>query len=218
MSNDFHHIMTTTRSVRKRLDFERPVDPAIIEECLELAIQAPTGSNQQGWHFVVVTEDEPKKVVADAYRRAFSFYAKNIVPGLPSRAADDLRTQQVGKLTESAIYLAGHLEKAPVMVIPCVEGRFENQPVFAQAAHYGSILPAAWSLMLALRSKGLGTTWTTLHLMFEKEVAAALNIPDDVTQTCLFPIAYTKGLDFKPAQRIPAKQVTSWNRWGQSRS
>ena len=214
MLTDFDTVLTTTRSVRKRLDFDRPVSCEVIQECLDLAIQAPTGSNQQGWHFVVLTDPEPKKIVADAYRRAFDFYAKNIVPNLPPRAADDPRTHQSIKVTASAIYLAENLERAPVMIIPCIEGRFETQPVFVQAAQYGSILPAAWSLMLALRSRGLGTAWTTLHLMFEQEVSRALGIPDTVTQTALFPVAYTLGDEFKPAARIPASQVTSWNSWG----
>ena len=210
---DSDQVLTTTRSVRKRLDLEKEVPRAVIQECLEIALQAPTGSNLQGWHFLVLTDDEPKKIVADAYRKAFGYYAKNIVPGQAAFADDDPRAQQKIKVTESAIYLAQVMEKVPALVIPCIEGRFEKEAGFVQAGAYGSILPAAWSFMLALRSRGLGSAWTTLHLMFEKEVATALGIPDNVTQTCLLPVAYTIGQDFKPAKRLPADQVTSWNRW-----
>ena len=212
MDSDF--VLTTTRSVRKRLDLERSVPRSIIEECLEIALQAPTGSNLQGWHFLVLTDDEPKKIVAEAYRKAFAYYAKNIVPGQPALAEDDPRAEQRPRVTESAIYLAEVMHAVPALVIPCIHGRFEKDPTFVQAAQYGSILPAAWSFMLALRSRGLGAAWTTLHLMFEKEVSAALGIPEDVTQTCLLPVAYTIGQDFKPAKRLPLAQVTSWNQWG----
>jgi len=164
------HLLTTTRSVRKRLDFSRPVDSAVILQCIDIALQAPTGSNSQGWSFVVVTDAAKRKTIADYYAKSFAAYA-----GDPSRRATydaaDTRAQQMPKVVDSAVYLAEHMHEAPVMVIPCIEGRVEKEPVVAQAGTYGSILPAAWSFMLALRSRGLGTAWTTLHLVYEHEVA-----------------------------------------------
>ncbi len=206
-------VLTTTRSVRKRLDFDRPVPREIIEECLEIAIQAPTASNRQTWSFVVLTEPGPKKIVADAYRKAFQIYATQIVPGMPKFADDDPRTKQQEGVTNSAVYLADKMHEVPALVIPCIEGKLDKAPLMEAAAHWGTIAPAAWSLMLALRSRGLGSAWTTLHLMFEAEVSKALGIPDGISQAALLPVAYTKGTDFKPAARIPARELTHWNAW-----
>jgi len=210
------HLLTTTRSVRKRLDFGRAVDPAVIERCLEIAMQAPTGSNEQGWHFLVVTDAATRRGLADLYRRAFEVYANMRAAEAP-RPASDLRAQQMPRVLDSAIHLRDHLHEAPVMVIPCITGRIENAGVLAQASVYGSILPATWSLMLAFRARGLGSAWTTLHLMFEQEAATLLGVPATVTQTALLPVAYFSGADFKPAKRLPARDAISWNRWGQRR-
>ncbi|MDX2167819.1 MAG: nitroreductase family protein [Deltaproteobacteria bacterium] len=207
------HLLTTTRSVRKRLDFSRPVERAVIERCLAIAMQAPTGSNNQGWHFLVVTDAAKRRALADIYRKAFALYAD---PGSGMRvplAETDPRFAQTQRIVDSASYLAAHLHEAPVLMIPCVEGRVENAGVLAQASIYGSILPAAWSFMLALRARGLGSAWTTLHLMFESEAAALLDIPDTITQAGLFPVAYYTGDDFKPAKRLPAAGRTHWDRW-----
>ena len=205
------HLLTTTRSVRKRLDFSRPVRRDVIEKCLDIALQAPTGSNSQNWHFVVVTDAEKRKALADLYRTGWSLYAQMPRPEMP---ADDPRTGQLPRVVDSAQYLTDHFHEAPVMIVPCIEGRVENMPQFAQASVYGSILPAVWSLMLALRSRGLGSAWTTIHLMYEKEAAAILGIPDTVTQAALLPVAYYTGEDFKPAKRLPLSKVVSWDSWG----
>jgi nitroreductase len=202
-------LLTTTRSVRKRLDFSKPVHPGVIERCIAIAMQAPTGSNAQGWDFVVVTEVAKRRGIADLYRKAFELYANN--PALrPEFGEDDLRTKQMPRVVDSATYLAEHMHEAPVLVIPCIEGRVENSGPLAQASVYGSILPAAWSFMLALRARGLGTAWTTLHIML-------LGIPDHVTQTALFPVAHYTGSEFKPARRIPSTQLVHWNQWGARR-
>ncbi len=210
------HLLTTTRSVRKRLDVSRPVDPAVIERCIEIALQAPTGSNAQGWSFVVVTDAAKRKGLAGLYKRAFGLYAGN-TEMRPQYSADDLRAQQMPRVLDSATWLATHLHEIPVHVIPCIEGRIENAGPLAQASVYGSILPAAWSFMLALRPRGLGTAWTTLHLMFEQEAAAILGLPATVTQAALLPVAHVKGSDFKPAKRLPARRLTHWNTWGTHR-
>jgi len=211
------HLLTTTRSVRKRLDFARPVDLAVLERCIAIALQAPTGSNVQGWHFVVVTDAAKRKRLADLYRQAFELYANAPESMRPAIPADDPRFAQTQRIVDSATYLAERLHEAPLMVIPCVEGRVENAGVLAQASVYGSILPAAWSLMLALRARGLGSAWTTLHLMFERDAAALLGIPATVTQTALLPVAHFSGSDFKPAKRLPPEGRTHWNAWGTRR-
>lgn len=208
------HLLCSTRSVRKRLDFSRPIEPEVIERCIEIAIQSPTGSNTQGWSFVVVTDEAKKKALADYYRKGFEMYAQ--MPR-PERDAEDLREKQAPRVVDSAMYLAEHMEKAPVFLIPCIEGRFETEPQFAQASMYGSVLPAAWSFMLAAKARGLGSAWTTIHLMFEKECGEILGIPSTWTQTALLPVAYFTGEDFKPAKRIPASEITYWNSWGQTR-
>ncbi|NTW03503.1 MAG: nitroreductase family protein [Oscillochloris sp.] len=205
------HLLTTTRSVRKRLDLTRPVEPEVIERCLEIAVQAPSGSNRQRWHFIVVTDPDLKLGLAELYRRSFASYR-----GVQQAAQGATRTPAEA-ITESADYLAEHFHEVPALVLFCYEGRVEQANVAAQASVYGSILPAAWSFMLALRARGLGAAWTTLHLGYEREAAALLGIPDTFTQAVLFPVAYYTGDDFKPARREPLDQVISWNGWGQKR-
>lgn len=209
------HLLTTTRSVRKRLDFDRPVEPEVLHECLEIATQAPTGSNSQGWHFVVVEDADTKLALADLYRRGFAEYAN--VPQVPRFDADDPRTGQMRGILGSAAYLNKRLHEVPAMVIPCVEGRWEDLSVFHQAGAYGSIFPAVWSLMLALRARAIGSSLTTLHLMYEHEAAELLGVPHDVTQVALLPIGYYTGDTFRQAGRLPASERTHWGSWGAQR-
>ena len=191
------HLLTTTRSVRKRLDFSRPVPRDVLERCLEIAMQAPTGGNEQGWHFLVVTDAGKRKALAELYARAFQGYLamRSAEPPLP---ADDPRARQLPRVIDSASYLTQHLHEAPVHVIPCIERRVENGALVMQASVYGPILPATWSLMLALRARGLGSAWTTLHLVYEQDAARLLGIPAEVTQVALLPVAYYTGPDFNP--------------------
>jgi nitroreductase len=206
-------LLTTTRSVRKRLDLTRPVPPELVAECIEVALQAPTGTNAQNWAFVVVTDPDKKRAIAELYRKGGEIMAGSGYP--PPLPEGDPREHVMPKVMESATYLGEVLDQVPVFVIACVRGRVESVPmVIAQASTYGSILPAAWSFMLAARARGLGTAWTTIHLFFEKEVAALLGIPDDWTQTVLFPVAYYTGDDFRPAHRLPAAEMTHWDAWG----
>lgn len=204
-------LLTTTRSVRKRLDLTRPVDRDVILECLELALQAPTGSNRQAWHWVVVDDPDLRRAIADIYGPNFDEYAS-----APAGWKEgDVRAERAGAVRSSAQHLREHLHEVPVHVIPCHWGRLPaDAPTVAQAGFWGSILPAVWSFMLALRSRGLGSAWTTLHLPHEREVAELLGIPyDRCTQAGLVPVAYTVGTDFRPAVRQPAAEVTHWNRW-----
>ena len=205
-------LLTTTRSVRLRLDLERPVEREIIEECLNIAIQAPSGSNAQGWHFMVVTDAEKRAKIAEYYRKAWEGYKVQSAEG-ETRPYSRTELRQVLKVVKSAQYLADHMQDVPVLVIPCIEGRVEQGSVVSQASMYGSILPAAWSFMLALRARGLGASWTTLHLIYEKQVAEILGIPDNITQTALLPVAYYTGEDFRPAKRKPLEQLMHWDAW-----
>ena len=205
------HLLTTTRSVRKRLDLTRPVEREVIEQCLEIAGQAPSGSNRQGWHFVVVTDGEKKLRIAELYRQAW--YGYNATRPAASGPAKTTEEKQMRRVISSARYLADNLQDVPVLVIPCIEGRPDDPTPASQAGLYGSILPAAWSFMMALRARGLGAAWTTLHLQHEREIAELLGIPDDITQAALLPVAYFKGDDFRPATRRPMRDRTYWNSW-----
>jgi nitroreductase len=206
-------VLLTTRSVRKRLDFDRPVERSVVEECLEIALQAPTGSNSQGWHWVIVEDPAKKKAIADVYATNFAIYAN--MPQRTDLASDDPRAEQQSRVVDSATYLTENFHRAPLMLIPCIEGRLDKVPLFVGASLWGSLLPAVWSFMLALRDRSLGSAWTTIHLMGEgeKTVADLLGIPDTVSQGGLFPIAYTIGTDFKPAKRLGLDKVMHWDSW-----
>jgi nitroreductase len=208
----FDEVLTTTRSVRKRLDFEKPVPKDVLLECLDLAIQAPTGSNAQGWQWVFVEDPDKKKALGDIYRTNWAMY-RELPP--PEYAEGDPRAGQRDKVISSAEYLAEHMHEAPWLLVPCLEGRVEEAPLLS-SSFWGSLLPAVWSFMLALRSRGLGSAYTTLHLLGEGEKQAAdlLGIPfDKYSQGGLFPIAYTKGTDFRPAKRLPLDQIVHWDSW-----
>ncbi|BCO37453.1 nitroreductase [Mycobacterium heckeshornense] len=205
-------VLTTTRSVRKRLDFNRPVPREVLTECLELALQAPTGSNAQGWQWVFVTDADKKKAIAEIYLSNARGYLSLPPPHYPE---GDTRGERMPRVRESATYLAEHMHEAPVLLIPCLQGRVESEPQLS-SSFWASLFPAVWSFCLALRSRGLGSCWTTLHLLGdgEKRAADVLGIPyDEYSQGALLPIAYTKGTDFKPAKRLPAQAVTHWDTW-----
>jgi nitroreductase len=207
-------LLTTTRAVRKRLDFDRPVSIEVVRECIEIATQAPSGSNQQGWHWVVVTDPVKRKALGDIYARAFAlyksmpFYAGAIVTGEPVRDA----TQQ--RVASSAEYLAERMGDAPVLLVPCIAGRLDNMPSMMTASQWGSLHPAVWNFCLAARARGLGTTWTSLHLMFEEEAAGVLGIPfAEISQGALIPVAYSKGTDFKPGPRADLDAIIHVDSW-----
>jgi nitroreductase len=186
-------LLTTTRSVRKRLDLTRPVPLDMVRECLEIATQAPSGSNSQGWHWIVITDPALRAQVGDYYRRATE-------PYLAASQATDAAGQRI---KDSAAYLGQHMGEVPVLVLACIEVQFPSLWNGNQAGLWGSLLPAAWSYMLACRSRGLGTAWTTLHLRYEKEVAELLGVPDNVRQGVLIPTAYYTGDTFRAAPRGP---------------
>jgi nitroreductase len=200
-------VLTTTRSVRKRLDLTRPVPREVLVECIDIAHQSPTGSNSQRWRWMIVTDADKRRAIADIYRANFeAAYADAPAPE-PGSQAD--------RVNQSARHLAAHLHEVPVHVIPLLADRMdEGTPSWRQASRWGGILPAVWSFMLALRERGLGSAWTSLHLRDEREVADLLGIPyDDYSQAGLFPVAYTIGTDFKPATRPPAGDFICWDEW-----
>jgi nitroreductase len=206
-------MLTTTRAVRKRLDFSRPVEPGLIRECLEIALQAPTGGNAQGWHFVLVTDAGKRASLAELYRRSFATYADS--PRAPNRQehGDPARMAQQQRVMDSAAYLAEHIHEAPVHLIPCLSGRGANVQS-APLSQGASLYPAVWSFMLAARLRGLGTCLTTLHLAYEEEAAEVLGIPyDKVSQGGLIPVAHTKGTEFKTATRQPLDEVLHLEDW-----
>jgi nitroreductase len=201
-------LLTTTRAVRKRLDLTRPVGREVILECIRLAMQAPTASNAQDWRWVIVTDADKRAAIADIYRSIGAQYL--------AYAADSATDPQTQRVYQSAMSLTDTLAQVPVHVIPCLEQRLDDAELGVAAAAWASIIPAGWSFLLALRSRGLGSVWTTMHLFKEKEVAELLGIPATVTQAALFPVAYTIGTDFRPASRPPAESITYWDSWGDS--
>jgi len=207
-------LLTTTRSVRKRLDLTKPVEREVIEECLAIAQQAPAQSNAQNWHFIVVTDAEKRAAIAELYRKAWDIYvtlplaAPNLTFDNPAHNAAQIR------VTESAQYLVDHLHEVPVLVIPCIAGRTNDEPTVIQSAQWGTIAPATWSFMMAARARGLGTCYTSLHLFFEEDAAKILGIPyDEIMQASLIPVAYTIGSDFKTAQRDTLANIIHWDTW-----
>ena len=198
-------LLSTTRAVRKRLDLTRPVPDEVLEECVRLAVQAPTSTNTQNWHFIVVTDEARRAALAELYLRSWIPYNGG---KSPDEEPDDPSADSTSR------YLAAHLHEVPAHVIACIEGRPEGLTPADLAWFYGSIIQAGWSFQLAARARGLGSVWTTHHLDYEREAAGVLGIPfDEVTQVALIPVAYTIGTDFKPAKRNPLETVLHWQSW-----
>ncbi|MFI5047732.1 MAG: nitroreductase family protein [Acidimicrobiia bacterium] len=195
-------LLSTTRAVRRRLDFSRPVERDVILECVELAVQAPSASNRQSWQWFFVDDAAVRSALAEIYQRA----GERVLS-----AYRDVTDAQQSRVRASAAYLSEHIAEVPVIMIPLHSGRPQGEN---QAGYWGSLLPAAWSFCLAARSRGLGTAWTTWHLMEERATAEVLGVPyDDYTQGGLFPVAYTIGTDFKPAARKDLAGLVHWNEW-----
>ncbi|GAA1393930.1 nitroreductase family protein [Kitasatospora putterlickiae] len=201
-------LLTTTRSVRLRLDLNRPVDLAEVRACVETALQAPNGGNTQRWHWVVVADDGLRERVAAVYRRVFE------VRYPPTASAGTSGVGVTDRMLEGGRHLASHLHEVPVLVIPCVDLGGRSLPPGNQAGLWGSLLPAAWSYMLAARARGLGTAWTTVHLDAEQEIADILGLPDGVRQGALIPTAHVVGDGFGPAPRRSVDSVLHLDGWG----
>lgn len=205
-------LLTTTRSVRKRLDLTRPVPLDLVRECLEIALQAPSGSNRQSWHWLVVTDEERRRAIGDFYRRAVERYLESDGSAARLFADDPARSVVQQRVGDSVAYLGTHMGDAPVLVIPCLRTG-APLPNSSQASLWGSLLPAAWSYMLAARARSLGTAWTTLHLTYEREVADVLGIPAGVHQGALIPTAFYLGETFRPAPRQPLEEILHVDAW-----
>jgi nitroreductase len=202
-------LLTTTRAVRRRLDLDRPVERSVVQECLELAFQAPNGANEQGWGWVLVDDPELRARMAELYRAGLRDHGEAIAHSATGRPPVD------GRMSRSVGFLIDNMERVPILLVPTIGERYGTTSTFHQACRWGSLLPAVWSFMLALRSRGLGSAWTTLHLYREEEMAELLGIPyPDQTQAGLFPIAYTRGTRFGPADRARSTERIFWNHWG----
>lgn len=221
MRTAFDEILMTTRVVRRRLDLDRLVSLELLRECVEIAQQAPSGSNAQLAHFVLVFDADKRAALAELYRSAWAGYQRS--PGSIYARAQTLpegpEREQMGRITRSTDYLVEHLHRVPVLVIPCIEGRLGKMPPgpyanIANASAYGSVMPATWSFMLAARARGLGCAWTTAHLAKEREAAQILGIPyERVTQTGMLPTAYFTGEGFRPARRRSVDEVLHLDVW-----
>ncbi|TME98890.1 MAG: nitroreductase family protein [Chloroflexi bacterium] len=204
-------LLTTTRSVRRRLDLERPVPRELIVDCIQVATQAPTGGNRQQWHWLVVTDPEKRRFIGERYRESWYAYASE---GRPTYEPGDPRRKQLKGVVTSARYLADHMGEVPALVIAGIEGRVDGRDNLDIAGLYGSIVPAVWSFMLAARLRGLGSVYTTLHIKYEREIAEQLEIPfERITQAALLPVAYYTGDTFRAAERISLERIVHWNRW-----
>ncbi|MGV0041662.1 nitroreductase family protein [Mycobacterium colombiense] len=205
-------LLTTTRAVRRRLDLERPVDLKVITDCIGVALQAPSGSNRQGWHWVVVNNEAQRARIAELYRAAFKEYRKLATHPGGLFAADVDHSQS--RIASSVEYLAENMHRVPVLVIACIANpRSSVLPDANQASMWGSLFPAVWSYMLAARARGLGTVWTDLHLRYEAQIAEILEIPDEIRQGAMIPTGYTIGTDFRPGPRTPVDTVLHINGW-----
>lgn len=204
-------LLTTTRAVRKRLDLSRPVPMELIRECLDIATQAPTGSNKQGWHWIVVTDEAKRKAIGEIYRGEFERYRAAGGVSASLHQDDPERAAVQARVGSSADYLAQHMGEVPVHLIAAIEA--SRLPAANQASLWGSILPAVWSYMLAARARRLGTVWTTLHLHRERDVADLLGLPENIHQGALIPTAYYTGETFKPAPRVPLDDIVHVDGW-----
>lgn len=210
-------LLTTTRAVRKRLDLEKPVEIELVKKCIEIAQQAPSASNRQNWHFLIITDQYLKNSLSDLFQKGWHSYIDSPTSVAKTMNSDDPKKSKTQRrIYESAKYLVDNLRNVPVFVIPCVEGRTDgsNVSVVVQSAIWGSIAPAVWNFVLAARLYGLGTTWTSFHLRFEKDAAELLKIPyEKVMQVALLPVAFYKGSSFRPAPRDPVDKIIHVNTW-----
>lgn len=213
---DADTVLTTTRAVRRRLDFDRPVPRQVVLDCLTIALQAPSGADAEDWRFVLIGDPAVKRAVADAYRAVFDTDVRPRLAGIvgPQGAGDgaDPAARRRARVYAGAEYLADNLHRAPWLTLACATRPFPG-PEMAPSV-FGSVFPAVWSFQLALRSRGLGSILTTLHLRRPQRVAEVLGIPEGVTQCALLPVAHTKGTTFSPAARRPVSEVVFADRWG----
>ena len=209
---DAIELLKTTVAVRRRLDFERPVPYETLQECVQIAVQAPLGGEEWQPHFLIVDDPDLKKQIGALYQEVNLPYIDQIEEQALA-AADPSQHAAIRKRHETFRWHGENMGRMPALVIVGLVGRYESQPQIMQASAYGSILPAAWSFMLAARTKGLGATWTTLHLAKADRVAELLKLPVDFTQAVMLAVGYYKGDTFKPAPRRPVSSYVHRNGW-----
>jgi nitroreductase len=208
-------LLSTTRAVRKRLDFDRPVPDDVVRECVAMAMQSPSGSNNPTMQFVVVRDPDTRAALGEIYRQCYGIYQSmdGVYVGSIKKDGEEAQAQQ-DRVATSADFLGDRMGDAPALVVACMNGRVDGMPGMVASSMMGNILPAMWSFMLAARARGLGTCWTTVHLMMEEQAAQVLGIPfDSVQQVCLSPLAYTVGTDFKAAMRPSPDSIIHWDSW-----
>lgn len=204
------HLLLTTKQIRKRMDMDRSVPRETLLECIDIASRAPMGSNAERNKWLIVEDPDLKAEIADLYRKNAEPYFE-----FGRTIETDARGERVAS---SAQYLSDNMHKVPALVIPLRLDRVENASSGEQSGWYGSVLPGVWSFQLALRSRGIGSCWTTLHLGSESEVSELLGIPDTVTQVAMLPVGYYTGDTFSVTPRRPAADITFIDRWGNKAS
>ena len=206
---EIDRLLTTTKSVRRRLDLSRPVEREVVIECMRLASYAPNASNRQEWRWIIVDDPQLRMQVGEAYRRVT---VGPVTDMLNAKLA--VGDEAGARISRSILYLADHMGEVPVLVIPCFHFKPGAGTALPEISRmFGSTYPAVWSFQLALRSRGLGSVLTTAHTLDEEGMGKILGIPDDWTQTCLIPVAYTVGSDFTPSPRRPVEELIGWNGW-----
>jgi len=209
----FDEVLTTTRTVRKRLDLERPVEREVLEECFRIAQQAPSGSNMQSFHFMVVSDPDKRAALGDLFRRGLEQYRTSPIALYNLAYPDQSQVEAAPRIIESLEHLADRVEQVPVHVFPCIQFPLDRVPVTMMGGIMGSIIPAVWSYMLAARSRGLGTCWSNMHSYFSDEADEIIGLPDGVTQIACILTAYSLGTEFKAATRRPLDDIVHWDRW-----
>ncbi len=199
-------LLLTTKQIRKRMDMTRPVPRETLLECIDIASRAPMGSNVERNKWLIVEDDALKAKIAELYRA-------NAEPYL-AQSGDAPVDGRAGRVVSSARFLSDHMHEVPAMVIPLRLDRVEGWPSGDVSGWYGSVLPGVWSFQMALRSRGIGSCWTTLHLGSEAEVGELLGIPDTVTQVAMLPVGYYTGDSFSVTPRRPAAEITFIDQWG----
>jgi nitroreductase len=213
LSLSFDEVATTTRSVRKRLDLTRPVERDVLEECLRIAQHAPSSSNLQNFHFVMVTDAAKRAALGELYRKGLEIYKTLPVALHNLDYPDPVQKASRDRIIDAQEYLAAHIDEVPVHVIPCIEGSLEGMPPIFTPVLMASVIPAAWSFMLAARSRGLATSWSNFHMFDIEEANRVVGLPDGVLQVALIATAYSIGTDFKPAPRRALERIVHWDTW-----
>jgi nitroreductase len=203
---DVFEIIHSTRAMR-RLKPD-PVPDELIRNILLAGQAAASGGNTQRWRFLVLKDPEIKKKVQVYYKKAYDEvvgprYASSPPP--PGSNAARYRRQHT-----AVEYLTDHYHEAPVWIVACLE----DGPVSGLGRSVGaSIYPAVQNMLLAARALGLGSTLTTRHITYEKEVDTAMGIPPGFHSYAILPIGYPMGR-FGPVGRGPLADVVYLDGWG----